>query len=61
MQCIIFFLFFFSVNALCKNDIDDCWLYLNDVITNMIENVIPKITSASNHIMLKCYSQDNKC
>ena len=39
-----------NVNESCKNDSEDFCLYLKDVITNMMENFIPKIKNASNHI-----------
>ena len=42
---------FFNVNELFKDDVEDCWLCLMDVINNMMENLIPKITNASNNII----------
>ena len=52
IQCDVKLCQIFFVNALCKDDdVEDCWLCLKDVMTNMMENFIPKITNASNHII----------
>ena len=47
-----------DLNVLCKNDLEDCWLCLNDVITNMIKKFIIKITNASNHIRPKWLTKE---
>ena len=49
---------YLNVNELHKNNVKDSWLYIEHVITNAMENYIPKIINVRNHVIKpKCFTE----